>query len=257
MKKNIKLLVIACVLSACGSEGVNKFADPQLIKIAGLQDRRLSDSLYVYAEHENPVYRKEAALAFASVQDTLAADRLGKLLLSDTDPEVKKAAAIALGQIRCKASAEILQRALQAEKDPTVLREILEACGKTFHAGDVSKFTVTSTDSLTHEGLAWAYYRLSLRNQADSTLTLKSAEYLKPTYGLQTRLGAANFFTRGAQQAALVEAQLIEAARHDTSPWVRASVTGALRKIQSAASLAALKEILKTDGDYRVRVSAV
>lgn len=257
MKKSTGFLMMVCMLSACAPKSVNKFNDPQLVKIANLQDRRLSDSLYVYFEHENPVYRKEAALAFASVQDTVAADRLGELLHKETDPEVKKAAAIALGQTPGKPSAAILLRALQTEKNPDVLREILESCGKTFSAGDVAQLHIISPDSLIHEGLAWAYYRLGLRNLADSTLTLKAIDFLKSEHGLQTRLGAASFFIRGAPQVSLVEAQLIESARHDTSPWVRATVTSALRKTQSAAALAALKEILKADDDYRVRINAV
>lgn len=256
MRKSIGLLIMVCMLSACTQKGVNKFNDPQLVKIADLQDRRLSDSLYIYFEHENPVYRKEAALAFASIQDTLAVNRLGELLRSDADPEVKKAAALSLGQTQGKASVAVLREALQTEKDPAVLREILESCGKTFGTGDISYLYIISSDSLICEGLAWAYYRLGLRNRADSTLTRKAIEFLKPAYGFQTRLGAANFFMRGASKVSQVETELIESARQDASPWVRAAATSALRRTPSAAVQATLKEILKTDADYRVRISA-
>lgn len=256
MKNSIGLLVLGCVLIAC-NEGVNKFADPTHVKIADFQDRRLSDSLYGYFKNENATYRSEAVLAFASIQDTLAVDLLGEILRFDTDPGVRKNAAVALGQISVKPSAAALWRALQEEKNPAVLREIIEACGKTFGGGDVNHLAITSTDSLVQEGLAWAYYRLGLRNKADSTIARKAIEFLKPTYGLQTRLAAANFFMRGARQLSWAEAQLVASAQHDTSPWIRACATSALRKITSAAVRDVLKNILKADADYRVRVSAV
>lgn len=248
---------MVCMLSACTDKGVNKFSDPILVKIADFQDRRLSDSLYTYFKHKNPAYRKEAALAFASIQDTFSIQQLGELLRFDPDRGVRKNAAIALGQIHVKLSAATLWRTLQEEKDPVVLSEIIESCGKTFNWGDRNQLVVTSTDSLVQEGLAWAYYRLGLRNIVDSVTMMKSLEFLKPTYGLQTRLAASNFFMRGMRQIPLLaEAQLLEAAQHDKSPWVRASATSALRKVESATVLEKLKKILKTDTDYRVRISA-
>ncbi len=256
MKNTIGVLIICFIFTACNSN-INKFSDATLVKIADFQDHRLSDSLYLYFKDPNPVYRKEAVLAFASIQDTLSVDKLNDVLQSDADPEVRKSAAIALGQLQKKASAIVLVKALLQEKDPRVLREILESCGKTFEGSDVNQLVAPSTDSLTQEGLAWAYYRLGLRNKADSTITIKSIEFLKPVYGLQTRLAAANFFNRGPQQISLAEAQLMESAQHDTSPLVRAAVTAGLRKVVSAPVQDALKKILKTDSDYRVRISAV
>ncbi len=245
------------MLVACKDKGANKFSDPIHVKIADFQDRRLSDSLYTYFKHKNPQYRKEAVLAFASIQDSFAIEQLREILRFDADPTVRKNAAIALGQLPLETSAAILWKGLQEEKDPTVLREIIEACGKTFIEEEINQLIVTSSDSLVQEGFAWAYYRLGLRNRADSTITLKSIDFLKPANGFQTRLAAANFFARGAQQVSLAEAQLIESAQNDKSPWIRASVTAALRRVKSTAVLDALKKILKTDTDYRVRISAV
>lgn len=257
MKALFGLLIIACVAFACTDQGVNKFSNETLVRIADLQDRRQSDSLFAYFADKNPVYRKEAVLAFASIQDTLAIDRLMDVLRFDSDHEVKKVAAIALGQLTTTRSAAALWRALTEEKNPAVLREIIEACGKAFLMEEMNKMKLPFTDSLIQEGLAWSYYRLSLHTQADSTLTLKSVEYLKPEYGLQTRLAAASFFMRGAQRVELAEHQLIESAQHDKSAWVRACATLALRKVKSTASRDALVKILKGDTDYRVRISAV
>lgn len=257
MRVSVIIIVIACILSACNNQPTNKFKDSVLVKIAEFQDKRQSDSLYTFFKHANPEYRREAVLAFASVQDTLSVDPLLEVLRFDKDVTVRKAAAIALGQLSIKPSAAALWKALQEEKNSAVLRHILESCGKTFKAGDVDHLVLKVQDSLTQEGFAWAYYRLGLRNKADSTIVLKAVEFLKPNYGLQTRLAAANFFMRGARQFDFVGNELITAARSDKSPWVRACLVTALRKIKSPASRDAVKQILKSDVDYRVRIGAV
>jgi cyclophilin family peptidyl-prolyl cis-trans isomerase/HEAT repeat protein len=107
------------------------------------------------------------------------------------------------------------------------------------------------------EALAWAGYRLGLRGLGDSTVTVKEVSLLSSEKTHQTRLGAANYFARGGAQLNFVEAQLIAAAQHDPSSWVRAGVTSGLRRIKTETSQKALLEILKTDTDYRVRISAV
>ena len=255
MKKSIVLLIICSMLYACGGNE-NKFSDPTQVKIADFQDRRMPDSLYRYFKDENKAYRKSAVMAFASIQDTFSVEKLRDVLLDDTDPDIRKAAAIALGQINVEPAAGALWTALRKEQDVNVLREILEACGKTFDRKDVRHLNLGSSEELVNEGLAWAYYRLGLRQLADSTLTVKAAEFLKPERGLQTRLAAANFYMRGAKNVSLAESALITSAQTDESPWVRAAVTTALRKVQTENARNVIKKILETDKDYRVRSGA-
>lgn len=257
MKKIIGFFIAGCSLFNLADAPVNKYSDAVIIRIADLQDRRQSDQLYGYLKDKNPLYRKEAALAFASVQDTLAIEKLGEVLQFDNKPEVRGAAAIALGQTPSKSSAAILLKALKTEKASAVLKEILESCGKTCRAAEINQLSVTSSDPLLQEGLAWAYYRAGLRGQADSTITVKATKFLNAGYALQTRLAAANFFARGAQKVALAEKELIVSAQNDRSVWVRAAATTALRKVKTLASREALSKILKQDPDYRVRISAV
>jgi cyclophilin family peptidyl-prolyl cis-trans isomerase/HEAT repeat protein len=255
MKNSIVLLILCSMLYACGGKK-NKFSDATQIKIAEFQDRRLSDSLYRYFNDENKAYRESAVLAFASIQDTFAIDKLTDVLLYDAEPEIRKAAAIALGQIAVNPAAGALWNALRKEKDTSVLREIIESCGKTFKKKDLGHLNMGSADELVIEGLAWAYYRLGLRQLADSTMTITAMDFLKPGRGLQTRLAAANFYARGATYVNLAEPALITAAQSDESPWIRAAVTTALRKVQTENSLNAIKRILETDKDYRVRSGA-
>lgn len=257
MKNGLLFILLGCTLLISTTVPTNKFSDPILIKIADFQDHRTSDSLYIFFSNKKALYRKEAVLAFASIQDTLAIERLSHVLKSDSEPMVRRVAAIALGQTSSKNSAAALKEALLKEKNVQVLREIIEACGKTVGRQDINKIESSVSDPAIVEGIAWAYYRLGIRGIADSTITLKSIKFLAPSQTLQTRLAASNFFARGAQKTELAEQELIKSATEDKSPLVRANTTAALRKVKTKGSLQALISIYKKDADYRVRISAV
>lgn len=258
MKYFIGLFLAGCLLAACTHPvSTNKFSDPVLVKIADLQDHRYTDSLLAYFTHEDARYRRDAVLAFASVQDSLAVPALATVLLKDLAADVRTAAAVALGQTPCRASAAALRDALTQEKESVVLREIVEACGKTFGKQDLAQVEMASSDTLVQQGMAWACYRLGLRGLADSTHTILAVTFLANQQPLETRLAAANFFARGAKALHLAAQQIIVAAQTDESPFVRSNLVASLRKIKSPASLATLKKVVKSDSDYRVRVSGV
>lgn len=252
------LLALLILVGSCSFKKPNKFSDPFLLRIADFQDRRQTDSLYQFLSSENPLYRKETALAFASVQDTLASVALGNILLEDANPEVRQAAAFALGQTGGFLAVNSLIPAA-SDKDPNVVREVLEALGKTVSKKDIEVLTgFKAKDSLTQAGLAWGFYQLGLRGLADSVIINSCKEFLKPVNSLQTRLGAAHFFNRS--QALLnqnYKAELIYAATEDASAYVRMAATSGLRKVNSKESQEALKKIIASDGDYRVRCNGV
>ena len=82
MRYTIPFLFVLTIISCKNEEKpLNKFDDPQLVKIADFQDRRSGDSLVRYLEDSNPTYRKAAALAFASVQDSSYVDQLQKIIV--------------------------------------------------------------------------------------------------------------------------------------------------------------------------------
>ena len=95
----ICFITTVILVSSCSEEkaSINKFSDPNLVKIADLQDKRKTDSLITFLTNENSLYRKEAALAFGSIQDSSVVDMIAKLL-TDSDTAVRKAAEFALGQ---------------------------------------------------------------------------------------------------------------------------------------------------------------
>jgi len=237
--------------------GPNQFSDPVLVKISDYQDKRLSDSLYQFLRSPDPTYRAVTALAFASIQDSLASSALGSLLLEDTSVRVRTNAAFALGQTGGVAAVNALIPAMNDSRR-TVVREVLEALGKSVTDQDMDVLKAYSAkDTLTQEGVAWAFYRLGLRNKIDSIMVAREHEYLSPKYSFRTRLAAAHFFSRSPVHGILFEKNLIAAALHDVSPEVRMAAAGGLRKLNNDNALAALKEVLDKDNDYRVRVSAV
>lgn len=256
--KGLSLVLLLSFLASCVQERpTNKFSNPLLVKIADFQDKRLSDSLYQFLSSQDPIVRAEAALAFASNQDTTASSLLGSLLLEDPIVEVRANAAYALGQTKGFAAVNSLIPAL-VDKDPIVVRETLEALGKSIQKRDAAILTdFDAKDSLTQEGLAWAFYRLGLRGLADSIVVNRASIFLHPTYNLQTRLGAAHFFNRGIFSATGYEDDLITAAMTDSSSEVRMAATGGLKRSKSERAFKALQDILKSDKDYRVRSNAI
>lgn len=230
----------------------NAFSDEVIVRIHDYQDRRLSDSLYQFLSVDNALHRAEAAMAFASVQDTAAAERLGTLLLQDSQSMVRTAAAYALGQTGGAKTAGFLLRALQKEEDTTALPVILEAIGKT---ADVTEIPETDFNS---PGVPWMYYRIGLRRETPPDFNPIVARYLTPGNDRMSRLGAALFFARSkTSKIDSVLDPLIDALRNDANPEVRMASAWALRKIVSARSKEALATAAFQDSDYRVRVNAI
>ena len=195
MRIIVRVSCFILVMSGCVSKP-NKFSDPNLLKIAELQDRRITDSLIHFLLDPTVIYRIEAAIALGSVQDSSASLQLGTMLLEDPIVEARSAAAFALGQTRGTAAVNALIPAIE-DRENTVVREALISLGKT-----ISNYNLTilkrfnAKDSITQQGLAWGFYYLGLRGMADSTIVKKAKEFLSPKYSTQTRLGAAHFFSR-------------------------------------------------------------
>ena len=251
-------LLLLAFLVCCESSDkpINKFSDPVILRIAEYQDRRAADSLYPFFNHENAVYRRESVLAFGSLQDASNVDRIGKLLVMDSDPSVRRAAAFALGQIQDPSCERMLLGAMVKEKIPENTAAILQAYGKTTRKWKLEP-DVFLNDSTKTSGLAWSLYRAGLRGKADSVANGVAKRLLDKEYSGSTRLGAAHYFARGAIDFQDAEANLIDAAGNDALPEVRMAATLALGKITSDASREALKKIIKSESDARVIVNAL
>lgn len=250
------IFLILIIFTSCTKpkQAVNKFSDTVFVKIADFQDRRASDSIYTYFKHINAAYRRDAVLAFASIQDSTAVDALKEVLLNDTDSTVRQAAAYALGQTKTSSCAVVLAQAIAKEKNAMVQKEILEAYGKT-----TSQWALTEKpwDSLATEGLSLSFYRSALRNILDSTFHKRAAELLQKPHTEPARLAAAHYFARGANNFYQYEKIIINSALHDLSSDVRMASAFALRKIKTDSSRINLERIIKSNADYRIRANAV
>lgn len=249
-------VLLAGVLEAGCSSKPNKFSDPVLITIADLQDRRQADSLIRFLVDKNKIYRAEAALALASVQDTTASLQLGSTLLEDPYIQARINAAFALGQTKGIASVNALIPAL-SDSVSEVVGEVLTALGKTISKEEIRVLlTHPAKDTVEQAGQAWGFYHAALRGVADSLMALKAADFLKDTNPLSVRLGAAHFFGRSTKNFVQTSAASLYLAAQDRDPFVRMAIVQSLRRVPGPESLVVLKKILNEETDYRVRISA-
>ena len=246
----------ACLLFfGCSSPQPNKFSDSTLAAIVDFQDHRQTDSLISYLISKNPAYRSQAALALASVQDSVASLQLGTMLLEDPYMSARIHAAFALGQTGGNAAVNALIPAL-TDSSSIVISEALLALGKTIASRDLpTLLSFQPKDSIQGNGLSWAFYFAGLRGLADSTMASRASDFLTHNT-TSVRLGATHFFNRATNLKWIPTQALIRVAAEDKNPFVRMTATMALRKITTEEYLPALKQILTKDPDYRVRISA-
>lgn len=253
------LATIAVFLSCQGKDDqklTNRFSDPVQVKIADYQDRRLADSLQPYLTHADPTYRREAVQAYGSLQITENIDGIGKLLLMDADAGVRKAAAFSLGQIQHPSCERILLGAVVKEKIPANIFEILQAYGKVTTQWNLNPEHFLS-DTVTASGLAWSVYRAGIRGKTDDKANRIAIQLLQKHLPVAARLGAAHYFARGAKDFSGAASALTSAATVDESAEVRMAAALALAKVPSDTVLRTLKNIIKTDMDSRVLISAI
>jgi cyclophilin family peptidyl-prolyl cis-trans isomerase/HEAT repeat protein len=253
------ILMLISMLNSCETETprtINKFSDSSIRKIADFRDRRMSDSLYRYLRHPEALYRKEAALAFASVQDSLSIKALGRLLLQEKDTAVRRCVAFAIGQTPSSESERIILASIIRESNRSVLSELLESYGKTTRHWQLIN-PAFFHDSVEAEGLAWSIYRAGLNGKTDSTANRVAGNLLGKGNNFLTRLGAAHYFGRSARDFERQFDAIKNCALGDPSTEVRMAAVYSLRKINLPESLATIRQVLSAETDPRVRVNAV
>lgn len=237
----------------------NKFDDLATREIYDLQDKRDSDGLIPYLDRQEADYRREAALAFASVQDSSAIPHLIKLL-HDEFVDVRLAAAYALGQIKNDAAESGILNALDEETVPLVRRELWESLGKCASQNGIEKIlSYSAGDSLEKEGISWGIYRIGLRGKASPEITAKAVDYLRFENSYQTRLASSHYLSRTRGIAINdYQEQIAESARKDASPFVRMASARALGKSDdNQFKDGILHSIIADEPDPRVIINAL
>jgi cyclophilin family peptidyl-prolyl cis-trans isomerase/HEAT repeat protein len=270
MKKSYTYLLALATLAACqqppqqsltpeaAPSGLNKFADPTLRELYTLQDERKTTELLNYLNHPKALYRQEAALAFASVQDTLAIPQLLSSL-SDTTANIRLASAYALGQIGHKKAQHAMIRMIQQESHPQVQAELLEALGKVTDASGLQFLaTFKAPNETAQAGQAWGLYRAGLRQVSSAQAVEQAVQWLANDAPYEVRLAAAHQLARTPKlDLSPHRQQLTTVVTSDESADVRMAVAQAFAKVNASDKATLLSGISQSDPDYRVRLSAI
>ena len=285
------LLLAVCARTPRPTAGpANKYHDATVRQIGTAQDERNIAALLPFLTNANPAYRREAALAFASVQAPAAVPGL-IALLRDNDPAVRRAAAYALGQTGDSTAVDSLRVRVLKESDDVVRRFVHEALGRTVTRRTLPELwrVETLNDTARNAALAWGLGRAALRGLSSPeavrrTVLLLNSPKLPARARLLATVGLAR--TRGfeADLARLGGATLARVAQKDRSYAVRAAAATTLGKLAAqapgaagtaaapaagpaetpvakaaaaASPAAALVRLATKDPDYRVRLSAI
>jgi len=258
MKHISSMLILGVLILSCTTDKQttpNKFSDQTLIKIYDLKDKRDSKGLLSFFSNKNVVYRAEAALAFGSVQDTLALPNL-HFLLNDTNETVRLSAAFAIGQTSHLSSIESLRAQLNQETSEQVMYELLIAYGSCVDSLGLGYLTnFKSSSNLTAEGKAWGLYKAGLKKIMSKNGTSEVIQLLKKE---NVQLAASNYFSRlQIENIAAYETELIESLNTSKNPNIRMNLARAIGKIDSKKSQTTLLDLLKTEPSDLVIINAL
>lgn len=187
----ISVLILGC--SHKNIDSVNKFSDEGIVNIYDLQDQRKTNELLPYLKAKKESHRITAALAFASIQDTIAIPYLNQMLQIDQDPLPRRAAAFALGQIGHPVALPMLKSAFDNELHNPNRRYILEAIGKCGEYSTLSLFENTSyTDSSIRLGWIYGVIRLGQRGFYSDSLNHRVIQMVNDPCKSIARIAAAS-----------------------------------------------------------------
>ena len=232
------LLLAACARTPRPRADLNnKYHDATIRQIGTAQDERNSAALLPFLTNANPTYRREAALALASVQAPVVVPGLLPLL-RDAEPSVRRAAAYALGQIGDSTIVDSLRMRVLEEKDGQVRRYVHEALGRTVTRRSLPELwrVETLTDTARAAALAWGLSRAALRGLVSPesirrTVLVLNSPKLPDRGRLAAVVGLSR--TRGfdADLARLTETTLLRMVQKDRSYAVRAAAASTLGRI--------------------------
>ena len=237
----------------------NKFADPNIQQIYELEYQRNSEKLSEYLLDENPIYRETAALAYASVQDTLMIGKLSQLLSDDVE-NVRYAASFALGQTFNKGVVEVLKKSLEIEQTLKVKACILEAlgkCGTMETLNYIASINFAKTDFHLLSGQAWALARFSIRKISSDIATQKALELIAQSNPEKIRSTASIYFARSDADFSSIADRLINLTYSDGSIATRSNILLAMRNVVTDDALQLLREFIFTQQDKQLKISAI
>ena len=239
----------------------NKFQDVEIRKIYELKDARDSQNLIEYLFSENSMLRTEAALAFASVQDSMMIDALGEVLINDSIATVRRAASFALGQTRHRFSIPHLQNVLNREADSLVLSEVIKAFGKcSFDEKSLSYLINKQKETKGFYGaFMWALYYAGLNNVFIKGGDELAIMLIAKSDNEKEKLAASNYLSRfNKRDFSDYKNVILSAIENENQPFIKDNLVKSLIGLTDAETFN-LMQILITEKelDYRVYISVL
>lgn len=260
MQKLILLLITVILFSCQTKSPKNKFSDPTLRLIYTWQDQRASKALLPYLKNDTALYRAEAAMAFASVQDTNAIPELA-VLLNDKEESVKYAAAFALGQTKHPAALSHLTAAYDKETSPKVKAELLIALGK---CGDhqtlsfISGLNLPDKDTSLLCGQAWGIFYMANKKLTSDSCVKKSIELTASGMPDTVRYVASCFLARARGiDLTPYTSSLCKVATDDKNIYTRINTARALGKCKSSEAMKTLITLVSGNNDSRIKINGI
>lgn len=165
----IRLFFAVIILGSFSLNGQNRFSNDLLMKVIYQhQYDQNTSAILPYLHHEQIKYRLAAAIAFASVQDSIAVDDLLACVKNEVDIDVQKAAIYSLGQLRLNSVSKRLISLFQDKKYTKVKNELLMAIGKGANYSDLSfynKVVVREKDTLQQYAFAYSVFQAYRRSK--------------------------------------------------------------------------------------------
>lgn len=242
------------------------FTDTDIRRILEFQHNQNTDSLLKYLEHPSANLRHQAALAFASIQDSTIISPLSAYL-SDPHPDVRAAVAFSIGQTAALPAVSLLMDAFDPYDTAGVYKEansqILEGVGKCGDAQSLELLAGISTyqrrDTHLLLGQVRGIYQLALQNVVSPKGTEKMIDFVSDeTYPNAVRLQAANYLSRARNIELDGYTELLgQLIFREKDPNIRSPLVIALGKTKKEAAAAALEQRFKMDTDYRVKCNII
>lgn len=241
--------------------------DPKLQKIYKFQDEGSLDSLYSFFRDIDPTYRYSAAMAFASIRDSSAIDRLA-YLLKDPNQDVRVAAAYAIGQTGNSIGENYLlnnfERGDSTNQWGNYNKTVLEAAGKCGSEktlqflSNIKSYAASDTSLLM--GQALGIYRFALRGMVDPTGTKQMVSLIdNGEIDNDVKFISAAYLARAKTSPLTVEEvqKLIRRINNTDDYRIRMYLALALGKTKLPIVKDELMALYLREKDFRVRINII
>ena len=266
--KTLYPILFLLVLVSCQESGennlteepthaLNQFNDAHLVQIYDWADKRMSDSLLTYFDHENEKYRASAAVAFASIQDTLYKENL-IAMLEDESEMVRSKTAWALAQTDGTGVFEALRIAYESDSSIRVRNFLLEAMGKTAEGQDSVYFAAIENVEGESQGYAAGLYAMAYKGIRSQELSNRAMNMLEQSKDEATQLYLSQYVSRApaghlSENLELIHALVMSKLTIDS----KAGVIYALGRLNDDTTKEMLEKIIALEENPKLLVSAL